>query len=54
MMDKAAVWLRVSGIICGHTGPKCVADRISLHGVTVTGGMKRSEPIGGAAKGMPL
>ena len=53
-MLNAAVSFRVSGKIWGQTGPKWVAERISLQGVTVTGGMNLNDPIGGAANGMPL
>uniref|UniRef100_A0A0K2TAB8 Uncharacterized protein n=1 Tax=Lepeophtheirus salmonis TaxID=72036 RepID=A0A0K2TAB8_LEPSM len=54
MCARAVDSLRTSGKSCGQTGPNSVAERMFLHGETVTGGMKRREPIGGAAKGMPL
>ena len=42
--------MRVSGKSCGQTGPNRVADRISRHGVRVTGGINLNDPTGGAAK----
>jgi len=50
---RATVSFLVSGSNCGQTGPKAVAERVSRHGVTVTGGMNLKDPRGGAANGIP-